>query len=405
MANQGDLALVSFPLTQTFHVNGNKFARQFVKVKLKKGIFFSGQFEKLAVARLKYNVSELKIRVDHDRALQPPSRKVYNCITDDSALTESIGDLKRWINDGFLTMLVPLCTLDALDNLKKGTEPANVNSRESIRFFDRCQSGGGRNSIRGVRLQSPAEMFATWAECEKFLVPGAQVPAKTSPSTSPTAYRAGGNGYFRNENYSSNGNANGNWNSHGYGNDNMGGGGGGRNRRASKPEASPTTPPKWIQGIVNCALWSKHCDTTSNETLLVTNNDDVAAWARIFGLRVVNSDELKSLVYTEDHAFETRKRHYVESQNARPTTPNSPLSARGGRNGRGGGHFSSSGGRGGRGGGGRRHSRADIREDGGNSNMTDFSRTRGNHMAPPPEFVLRGPPTGVARGRGKLWEP
>lgn len=121
----------------------------------------------------------------------------------------------------------------------------------------------------------------------------------------------------------------------------------------------------------------------SEEIVLVTNNETVAAWAKVYGVKAVDSQELAEMVERENWEYMEKKRVYESG------------SGRGGRNG-------SISGRGGRGRGG--HRRDSSREENG-APMMGFSppSPRGNH--PDPGFTLRGAPRGVARGRGKLWEP
>lgn len=353
-------------------------------------------YERLAVARLQYAVNELQTKVDFDRRLAPPVRKVYHCVTDDSALVQSIGDFKRWTGEGLVSMLVPLCTLDALDDLKKGTDMVNINSRESVRYFDRCQSGAGRKPVRGVRVQAPTEVFAKWEDCAQFIDPDAAVPAMPPPSP-PRNNGYGNNGYYANAGANGNGNSN----------------GGNRHRRGSRTAngsdpnteepATPTipipTPPKWVQPILNCALYKLHQPgkeqrkTSENEeTVLVTNNDTVAAWAKVYSIKVVGSDELADLLDREGWDFTEKTRVY---------NANMRTGGNNGRNGGGGG-----GGRGGRSGGGRGGHRRDST---GGDNVPSYSFVNapsGTGRGGGGEgFILRGAPRGVARGRGKLWEP
>ncbi|KAH0610301.1 uncharacterized protein H6S33_011828 [Morchella sextelata] len=348
-------------------------------------------YERLAVARLQYTVNELQTKVDFDRRLAPPVRKVYHCVTDDSALVQSIGDFKRWTGEGIISMLVPLCTLDALDDLKKGTDMVNVNSRESVRYFDRCQSGAGRKPVRGVRVQAPTEVFAKWEECAQFIDPEAVVPAMPPPSPPRNnGYYNQGNGYYANSNGNSNGNG--------------GGNGGNKNRRGSRAAAAPEsnveaapvvpTPPKWVQPILNCALYKLHQpgkeqrarSSETEETVLVTHNETVAAWAKVFSIKAVDSDELADLLDREGWEFAEKTRVY-----------NANLKTGSNSNGR-----NSGGGRGGRNGGGRGGHRRDST---GGDNVPSYSPGGGSGRGGGDGFVLRGAPRGVARGRGKLWEP
>jgi hypothetical protein len=66
------------------------------------------KLERLAVARLQHTVNELQIQVDQDRTLLPPVRKIFHCVCDETALTAGIPDLKRFVSDKSITMVVPL---------------------------------------------------------------------------------------------------------------------------------------------------------------------------------------------------------------------------------------------------------------------------------------------------------
>ena len=66
------------------------------------------KLERLAVARLQHHVNELQLQVDNDLSLKPPVRKTLQCVCDETALTASIPDLKRFIAERSITMLVPL---------------------------------------------------------------------------------------------------------------------------------------------------------------------------------------------------------------------------------------------------------------------------------------------------------
>ena len=60
------------------------------------------------MARLRHEVGELESQVAQDRKLIPPSRKIFHCVVDDTALTSAIPEFKRWIQDGAVVMTVPL---------------------------------------------------------------------------------------------------------------------------------------------------------------------------------------------------------------------------------------------------------------------------------------------------------
>lgn len=303
--------------------------------------------ERFAVARLQYTVNELQTQVDHDRNLVPPVRKVFHCVADESVLTVKIAGFKTWVSEGFITLAVPFCTLDALDDTKKGTDPKNVNSRETIRYLERCQV----KPIRGAKVLSAGEMFLSWTECEQF-----RLPENAALSPSPLMI-ANDNG----------------------------------NRLGTMP------PPVWIQKILNSMLYKIHSsgerrsvseDGAEDPVILVTNYEELRNWAAVFGVQAVDLATIEQMIDTETWEFQSRKQRYEALMS--PVSPTG--SGRGGRSG----SFSKGGGRG-SGRGGRRNSRA-------SEQPIDPEFSRGNNSAT--SYTLRGPPPGgVARGRGRLWEP
>lgn len=240
--------------------------------------------------------------------------------------------------------------LDALDKLKKGTDEANIHAREAIRYFDRSQTPGmGRRAITGVRIQDPKGKFATWAEC---------VAAAPTNNSSPSS--------------------------------------------ASDPEDEP---PARMKDILNCAIFlaakrAESGNADDEDIFLVTNDEILKEWAEVFNVRCISSNEVVTRVKREEAEYQEKKRHYEYSVN--PRTPTSPTGGRGGR----GGGIMMRGGRGGPVGFARSPSWRDpvprhmdpngFGRGGGRDYVRDTS---------PPDYVLRSPPRGVARGRGKLWEP
>ena len=63
------------------------------------------QLQRLAVERLKHSVSELQEMVDHDRRnqpLPPPKPTTLHLLTDASALTTSVSEIKGYVAEEFL---------------------------------------------------------------------------------------------------------------------------------------------------------------------------------------------------------------------------------------------------------------------------------------------------------------
>lgn len=312
------------------------------------------KLERLAVARLQHTVNELQTQVDQDRTLVPPTRNIFHCICDDSALTASIGDLKRFIADKTITMVVPftckppsspstsatlthpLAALDSLDRLKKGAEETNVHARESIRYFDRMlQAAPGRKPITGVCIQGPSEKYSSWGDVVTAAAAGVEEPDQE--------------------------------------------------------------PPARIKELLNCAVFALRNTPArgGDKVLLVTNDDVVREWAEAYGVPTVGSAEMIRLVKVEDVQYAERRRQYEYALN--PRSPGGRGSARGARGGRGGGG----------GGGGRRNSwKEEECAPRVAMNPNGFGRgARGPREFAPLDYTVRGPTRGVARGRGKLWEP
>jgi len=304
------------------------------------------QLQRLAVERLKHSVSELQTLVDHDRRnqpLPPPKPTTLHLITDTSALTTSVGDLKTYVGDESARITVPSAVLDSLDALKRGSDTENVNARETVRWFDRIIGKGG--SDKGIKIQAPNEVYGTWQECLEwynpppsadtaaqsgFAAPDAMTESmmlsKTtevmdqlsiSPPSSPTLAptnvpRLLKAGQTFNE-------------------------GPGRKdlppiiTRANtmpvmKEPPSPTSPlpnpevPRRIQPIINCALECLHSEkpeiSKSSEGVLylVTNNPEITHWAKCFGVPVLNTKELNNKIYEENRLYKEKKNDWQFSQ-------------------------------------------------------------------------------------------
>ena len=159
--------------------------------------------------------------------------------------------------------------------------------------------------------------------------------------------------------------------------------------------ATPVEPSRRIQQLLNCVLYRKHKsgkrDTSPPghlqlakcpEIHLVTNNPEVTAWARIFDINVLSSNALEDMIEREEFIYAEKLKEYQEAQLQAET------GRHGGRGGRGG--------RGHRGGGGARNGFGH-----GHSH-----NQKGHRGVSEPDFVfVREAPRGVARGKGKLWEP
>jgi len=175
---------------------------------------------------------------------------------------------------------------------------------------------------------------------------------------------------------------------------------------------APVEPPRRIQQLLNCVLYRKHKvgkrDTAPPghqqlakrpEIHLITNSPEVTAWARAFDISVLSSNALEDMIEREDFIYAEKMKDYQEAQ--LQVESNRSGGGRGGRGGggvgRGGNRSGGNVGAGGRNNHGHGHGHPTNGGSGGG---------RGHRGSGEPDFVfVREAPRGVARGKGKLWEP
>ncbi|KAJ4293207.1 hypothetical protein N0V90_008489 [Kalmusia sp. IMI 367209] len=119
------------------------------------------------------------------RAPEPPKRKIFNCIVDDTALIagakKSTRDgIRKWISQDAIRLFVPLHTLTQLNRLKTGHERFNFDARDALKWLDDVTSMpaiGDRVQLEGVE-----EAFNTWAEVEQYMLPETLLSMEDSDS-------------------------------------------------------------------------------------------------------------------------------------------------------------------------------------------------------------------------------
>ncbi|KAF1841887.1 uncharacterized protein K460DRAFT_291339 [Cucurbitaria berberidis CBS 394.84] len=110
------------------------------------------------------------------RAPEPPKRKVFNCIVDDTALVAGVkkstrDGIRKWISQGAIRLFVPLHTLTQLHRLKKGDERVNADAREAVKWLDEVTSIPAVEVANCVQLEGVDEAYTTWEEVAHFLLP------------------------------------------------------------------------------------------------------------------------------------------------------------------------------------------------------------------------------------------
>ncbi|KAF2876884.1 hypothetical protein BDV95DRAFT_481491 [Massariosphaeria phaeospora] len=118
------------------------------------------------------------------RALERPSRKVFNCIVDDTALMAGVrkstrDGVRKWVAQGAIRLFVPLQTLSQLNRLKKGAERIHADAREALKWLDEITESAAADNIQ---LEGVEEVYDTWDQVEKFLLPETLLSMEDSES-------------------------------------------------------------------------------------------------------------------------------------------------------------------------------------------------------------------------------
>jgi hypothetical protein len=120
------------------------------------------------------------------RASEPPQRKMFNCIVDDTALIAGVkkstrDGIRKWIAQGAVRLYVPLHTLTQLHRLKSGADRLHADAREAVKWLDEITSVPGEVANR-VQLEGVDETYMQWAEVEQFLLPETLLSIEDSES-------------------------------------------------------------------------------------------------------------------------------------------------------------------------------------------------------------------------------
>ncbi|KKY17982.1 hypothetical protein UCRPC4_g05185 [Phaeomoniella chlamydospora] len=112
--------------------------------------------------------------------MTPP--KAFHAVADDTALVANISEIKKWVAQGALTLVIPVYTLDRLHLLKRDSSQIGINAREATKFLDRVTSGKDNLPEDSVHVQGPTEIFPTWDEVEKYLTRSRAASIKENPA-------------------------------------------------------------------------------------------------------------------------------------------------------------------------------------------------------------------------------
>ncbi|KAK3630192.1 hypothetical protein LTR56_017606 [Elasticomyces elasticus] len=100
------------------------------------------------------------------------TRKIFNCIVDDSALVAGVkkstrNGIKQWVKNGQIRLFVPLYALEQLSRQKLVVSRHGDDVRETLNWLDDATT----NYPHAVTLQGGDQTYSRWAEVERFTVP------------------------------------------------------------------------------------------------------------------------------------------------------------------------------------------------------------------------------------------
>ncbi|KAL7318939.1 hypothetical protein PS15m_002121 [Mucor circinelloides] len=144
------------------------------------------------VSSLEKNVNRMSLgkrtksnsSASEDTADMPIKRDVYTCVIDATAFLDGLNKVKKWANQtlnvdrrsqgSILEVIVPLEVIDVLDDYKKGTSHLNMQARESIRFLDQklLESSNKTEAPTSsfLRTQKVTEKLADWSEAKAYWI-------------------------------------------------------------------------------------------------------------------------------------------------------------------------------------------------------------------------------------------
>ncbi|KAK6438839.1 hypothetical protein LTR95_004958 [Oleoguttula sp. CCFEE 5521] len=105
-------------------------------------------------------------------AQQSPSRKIFNCIIDDTALVAGVkkstrNGVRQWVKNGQIRLFVPLHALEQLSRQKNASTRHGEDVRDTLEWLDHATT----TYPHTIRLQGADETYERWEEVERFTVP------------------------------------------------------------------------------------------------------------------------------------------------------------------------------------------------------------------------------------------
>ena len=253
--------------------------------------------------------------------LEPPARKVFNCIVDETALIAGVkrstrDGIAKWIANGAIRLFIPLYSeppfknfcrlaytiltaLGRLDIIKRAKDRKSADARDTLGWLDDVTA----EDLGSVRLQGGYEMYESWADVEKFLLPATLLSIEDDVDVEANSDLVSMGSECSVEILSSSPRSVSTVPDQGSLTNTL--------PIASKPiESSPPVVPPYLQPLFNHLLWRIHQDPSSDfgaeNFILLSNDPKKQTVAQKFGIRAKRLEQLREAVLREDRDYKNR---------------------------------------------------------------------------------------------------
>ena len=277
------------------------------------------------------------------------TRKVFRCVIDDTVLITNITEIKKWVLNGSINLIVPvyslflyplsshdLLTATALERLallKQDASQIGINARQTVEFLDRVTESKDGLPANAISLQGPTEQYQKWSDVEKYIIveedevvenkntqstpenpngsasrqPGSSTTnilsqmllnklnfAKEADITPPTSPSSSNDRSAKTS----------------------------PEIAAAKPVQDSVIVPHSLKPLVNAVVWqANHTGQTKPgpEVYFVSNSADAASVMRSFGVNAKNVHQLRQAIGLEDQELKNQSK-YLQKHPSPPTT-------------------------------------------------------------------------------------
>lgn len=264
------------------------------------------------------------------------ARKVFRCIVDDTVLINNVSEVKKWVLNGSITLVVPVYTLERLALLKQDTSQIGINARQTVEFLDRVTEGIDGLPVSSISLQGPTQQYQDWSEVEKHIIAeeseaGNEMSRSVasvvdhSPAENPSTNKVAVGGQHTSGttnvlsqlllnklNFAKEADVTPPTSPSSSNEPSV------KNSPdviAAKPMQESVIIPHSLKSLVNAVVWlsnnngSAHAITPASELCFVSNSADAASLMRSFGVNTKNVHQLRLAISVEDQELKNQSKY------------------------------------------------------------------------------------------------